>query len=178
MPRAARPPRERTPFGNWQRYAFANPFAFNHCAILALTHAAGEGAEFARKLAERGRAMNARDVTPVLSVSFRNSRHVAPTPPGLPLLDGRGFTCDTARREVFAKWCELAGLRWIASVAWPTTLARFAREHRTGRYVVFVRGHVVACVEGALYGWWPMRGPLTRVRAAYQVTPIGEGGSQ
>jgi hypothetical protein len=51
-----------------------------------------------------------------------------------------------------------------------TTLSQFCRMHPTGRYTVYISGHVLAVKDGVVNDWWPK--PRRIVKAFYCVDSI------
>lgn len=54
------------------------------------------------------------------------------------------------------------------------TLAQFRKGHKTGRFIVFVRGHALALVNGTVHDWTP--GPRRRVQMFWNVSFFSKGG--
>ena len=48
------------------------------------------------------------------------------------------------------------------------TLAQFTRQQPVGRYLVRIRNHALAVVDGVVHDWPDTSGPRSRVRAAYR----------
>lgn len=64
---------------------------------------------------------------------------------------------------------EAAGLRQEPSPG-SITLARFRDQHPRGRYVIFVRGHTLAVVDGHFHDWPSLQGKTRRrVRFAFRL---------
>lgn len=145
-----------------------DPFERNHCVVTALTNVARVRAKaaFARSLAE--------------------SAYSVPGFAGAPLLRRSGMARGVT--FVIEKWTALAGLRlvetyrptreWRSSmyggvevkrIAPRPTLARFAREHRKGAWLVLVRRHAVAVVNGRILGSYS---PRSRIEIAFRMERI------
>lgn len=166
-------------------YAYPGRFLFakGHCVVHAWAHAAGLDADGAKMLAEY--AYN----TPSIVRPRRGVRN-AVTSPHLgcavePLLD-RTTGAAWVRPDPCA-WAALAGVRivhevhpagrnvtrrhpWNASLTvtrfYAVTVEAFRKANPVGRFVVLVRGHALALIDGVLYGDWA---PRSRVDVAYQV---------
>lgn len=131
-------------------YKFLSPFSRNHCVPMAWAHAAGA-------------------TTPELMVSLTDKARRA----GRITFAGRAY--GTGSAKVSRWWAQAAGLKVVmerqllrssvGGVGAPLvgsgdyhfvrhypTLERFAAAHRRGRFVVFVRGHAVAVVDGGILG--------------------------
>jgi hypothetical protein len=147
------------------QYLFPNPFETNHCVPLAWAHVSGEAtAAKAEQIAYRARARG--------------------------WLSPRGLSSnsrDSHRLDVWAAWAGVRVARvdrlirdpwhvmqggdggYFKPVTHRPTLARFARTHRRGRYVVFVSRHAVAVVDGQVYG---LAKPRMVVEAIVTVEPV------
>jgi hypothetical protein len=64
--------------------------------------------------------------------------------------------------------CIASGFLYHATEGKPT-LAQFAKANPTGRFVLFVRGHFVALVDGTLHDWPKKTGARTRIRDAWKL---------
>lgn len=156
---------------NW---AFTDPFPVNGCVPCAFAHLTGTGAAGARRIAARA----ARTAAPSRVHALRDRKLYN-------LRSGSGWA---SRPSDVRAWAKLAGLAvretWDWWQEWTQaqiqahktgaclsrtlhrpTVARFAREHPVGRWVVYTRDHAIALVDGVLYGFYQ---PRSRVHWAYR----------
>jgi hypothetical protein len=141
-------------------FAFPDPFNRNHCVPLAWTHLSGGGTEAAMALAAtarvcgvlsaRGWAKSGRENWWAKQVGMAITRYVR-------------FRRD--RSKVGRYQVEHDGEGAVPSLP---TLATFRKLHPTGRFLVNVRGHAVALIDGKVYGHWA---PRSRVLSFAEVVP-------
>lgn len=134
---------------------FADPFARNHCVVVAFTALAGRDAEFAKQMAEEA-------YRTTRSIFGGNSRLT-----GSKMLSRSGWAHVVARADA-QQWADLAGVDLGERIDHPhCTLATFAKRHRTGSYLMIVKRHAVALINGKLLGYY---NPRSIVENAYPVT--------
>lgn len=151
-------------------YAFPNPFKHNHCVPLAWAHVAGIGAEGAIRLAE---------IATRERVLLPNGRVIH----ALNVYTGGVFGpvswAEAARMRIkrLVKYTSLLNVKQrLGVVQWKRvtkrpTLAKFAKRHTRGKFVVFVPGHAVALIDGVLFGFYR---PRSHVDAFIEVTGGGK----
>lgn len=131
---------------SWPR--FQNPLKPNGCVPNAWGHVGELDAEQVARLAtiaRRERLLTARNVSTGATRDERLkwwARHVA-----VRILTVRTYL----KNRGVALAGEAHGSRYTLIRKRPT-VARFARQHQRGRFVLFVRGHALALVDGVLLG--------------------------
>lgn len=144
----------------FQFFAFPDPFKRNHCVPLAWTHLSGgdamtamrlaSTARICRQLSARGWAKSGREDWWAKQVGMAITRYVR-------------FRRDRSLVGRYQAKHDAAG-----DVPSLPTLATFRKLHPTGRYLVNVRGHAVALIDGKVYGHWA---PRSRVLSFAEVIP-------
>jgi hypothetical protein len=54
----------------------------------------------------------------------------------------------------------------------PRTIRTLARHYKTGRYLVFIRGHVFALIDGQIVGDWATTERLHRIEAVLDASKV------
>jgi len=143
-------------------FAYSDPFSRNHCVVNAYNHIRQGNAEDAQALATEMRQRG------ILSARGSVKRHFYRE------------MVDLIGHEIVERWRpgpELFKLElvtfWDGGTThrrqyYGPTVAAFVREHPTGSWILYVRSHAVALIDGVLRGEWE---PRSRVRLALRLRP-------
>lgn len=144
--------------------AFPYPFTRNGCVPVAWTHLAQADAPetFARSLAGIAQKRGGQYLTPAgIAYDARNTSR-------LHWWAGQcGLRVAQVVRYLKGDGATSAGSEYKLVRRHPT-LARWARLHRRGRYIVFVSCHAVAVIDGVIFGYYRPRS-LVQVAAKVEV---------
>ena len=144
------------------RLAFPDPFPRNHCVVLAFTHASNylrpmnAPSTFAlgfAALARREGRLSSSGRAPLIQTHANWWARES----GAKIVERRQYK-RVPKPYSLAKWRAVmkydGNMKLVRSLM---TLDRWTKKHTRGAFVVLVRGHAVAVIEGVAYGYYRPR---------------------
>lgn len=125
---------------------FVNPFPKNHCVVVALVHAARGDVEMALKLAQKAKEKGHLSKHGAAGF-FMSSAEWWAGEVGLRVVNKVRYLRRESPRN-------FASARFFKEVRHLRTVERWLRNHTRGTYIVRVRNHAFAIVEGVAYGYY------------------------